>query len=589
MWKSLLLTTALLLAVAQQPAPQQPPRFRGGANFVQVDAFATRDGVPVQDLSAADFEILEDNAPQKIDTFEHIVVTPAGPQETRIDPSSVTAANQLAADPHRRVFVLFLDKQFVPVEGSHAIKEPLIKFMNDVMGPDDLVGVMTPDMSPSSITFGRKTQVIEEGLRENWTWGRRDSIIPDEKEDQSSRCFPSEVAKALIARRRERMVLESLYDTIHHMAAIREGRTAVVAVTSGWVLYRPDNALTVLRTDEFGRQEPIPGSPPPVGVGPGGTLTHRPNPGQEDDERDSCDRDRMTLAMIDDEKYFRDMFGDANRANVSFYPIDPRGLVAFDSPIGPEPPLPLTVDHAVLTSRHESLRTLALNTDGLVLLDDNDLDKQLHRLAADLTSYYLIGYTSTNAKLDGKFRTIKVRAKRPGVDIRARKGYRAPTAEELASATSLASAAAAIPADTAAITTSLNLLERDSRIDESRWTSTSRTAELDSPAVLRRGPSTGNQLKPAPSRRFARTDRLRLEAPATEDVAGWNGALLDRNGKRLAVPVTAGVRTDTATGQKWLTADLALAPLGAGDYVVELTFTQNGAQQRVLSAFRVGQ
>ena len=70
---------------------------------------------------------------------------------------------------------------------------------------------------------------------------------------------------------------------------------------------------------------------------------------------------------------------------------------------------------------------------------------------------------------------------------------------------------------------------------------------------------------------------------------GWNGALLDRNGKRLAVPVTAGVRTDTATGQKWLTADLALAPLGAGDYVVELTFTQNGAQQRVLSAFRVGQ
>jgi VWFA-related protein len=596
-WKSLLLTTALL-AVAQQPAPQQPPRFRGGTNFVQVDVFATRDGVPVQDLSAADFEILEDNAPQKIDTFEHIVVTPAGPQEQRIEPSSVTAANQLAADPHRRVFVVFLDKEFVPVEGSHAIKEPLIRFMNQVMGPDDLVGIMTPEMSPSAITFGRKTQVIEEGLRENWTWGRRESIMLDEKEEQYSECFPplrygesipSDLAKALIARRRERMVLESLYDTIHHMGAIREGRTAVVAVTSGWVLYRPDQALTALRSSDQGQQEPIPGSPPPVGVGPGGTLTHRPNQGQEDDAQYACDRDRMTLAMIDDEKYFRDMFGDANRANVSFYPIDPRGLVVFDSPIGPEPPLPLTVDHAVLTSRHESLRTLALNTDGLVLLDNNDLDKQLGRLAADLTSYYLIGYTSTNAKLDGKFRSIKVRAKRPGIDIRARKGYRAATAEEVASATSLASAAAAIPADTAAITESLNTLERDSRIDESRWTSRSRTPELDSPAVLRRGPSTGNQLKPAPSRRFSRTDRLRLEAPATEDVAGWNGALLDRNGRRLAVPITAGMRTDTATGQKWLTADLVLAPLGAGDYVVELTFTQNGAQQRVLSAFRVGQ
>lgn len=189
MSKSLVLAVTLL-AIAQQPPPQQPPRFRGGTNFVQVDVFATQDGAPVQDLTAADFEVLEDNAPQKIDTFEHIVVAPAGPQDTRVEPTSVTAANQLAADPHRRVFVVFLDKEFVPVEGSHAIKEPLIRFMNEVMGADDLVGIMTPDMSPSNITFGRKTQVIEEGLRKNWIWGRRDTIILDEKESQYDHCFP---------------------------------------------------------------------------------------------------------------------------------------------------------------------------------------------------------------------------------------------------------------------------------------------------------------------------------------------------------------------------------------------------------------
>ena len=45
------------------------------------------------------------------------------------------------------------------------------------MGADDLVGVMTPKMSPSQITFGRRTQVIEEGLRKNWAWGRRDSLL----------------------------------------------------------------------------------------------------------------------------------------------------------------------------------------------------------------------------------------------------------------------------------------------------------------------------------------------------------------------------------------------------------------------------
>ena len=88
--------------------------------MVRVDVFATKDGEPVQDLAAADFEIYEDNAPQKIDSFEHIVVQPAGAQAERLEPSSVAAANQLAADPRRRVFVIYLDTGHVDVAGSHA-------------------------------------------------------------------------------------------------------------------------------------------------------------------------------------------------------------------------------------------------------------------------------------------------------------------------------------------------------------------------------------------------------------------------------------------------------------------------------------
>ena len=42
--------------------------------------------------------------------------------------------------------------------------------------PLSYVGVMFPTMSPSQITFGRRTKVIEEGLRENWPWGRRHSL-----------------------------------------------------------------------------------------------------------------------------------------------------------------------------------------------------------------------------------------------------------------------------------------------------------------------------------------------------------------------------------------------------------------------------
>ncbi len=149
-----------------QPPPQPPPRFRTETNLVRVDAYATKDGVPVQDLTAADFEVSEDNAPQKIDSFEHIVVRTGGAPEERSEPSSVTVANQLAADPRRRVFVLYLDTEHVGFEGSHAIRQPLIDLMQRVMSDDDLVGVMTPEMSPSQLTFGRRTRVIEAGLTE---------------------------------------------------------------------------------------------------------------------------------------------------------------------------------------------------------------------------------------------------------------------------------------------------------------------------------------------------------------------------------------------------------------------------------------
>src|SRR5262249_44413991 len=106
-------------------------------------------------------------------------------------------------------------------------------------------------------------------------------------------------------------------------------------------------------------------------------------------DRTVCDRDRMDLAQHDDEQYFRTIYGEANRANVSFYTIDPRGLVAFDTPISN--PAPPSLDGAMLHQRHEVLATLASATDGLAMLNSNALRKQLRGIAAALPSYYLLG------------------------------------------------------------------------------------------------------------------------------------------------------------------------------------------------------
>ena len=131
----------------------------------------------------------------------------------------------------------------------------------------------------------------------------------------------------------------------------------------------------------------------------------------------------MYLANIDDEDYLRRLTEDANRNNASFYPVDPRGLEVFETDIGPEAPPSLTVDREMLRRRLDGLRTLADATDGMAVVDTNNLEKGLLRIADDLTSYYLLGYYSTNTRLDGQFRKITVKVKRPGVDVRARRGY----------------------------------------------------------------------------------------------------------------------------------------------------------------------
>jgi len=388
----------------------------------------------------------------------------------------------------------------------------------------------------------------------------------------------------MIARRKERVVLDSLHDLVSHMYALREGRTAVITVTDGWLLYRPDPSLTNMRKDDFGNNaDPIPGTPTQPGVGRGGTLVREPghDPFVPHD-RTVCDTERMALAMMNDDLYFRMIYGQANRANVSFYTIDPRGLAAFDAPIGPEPPPSLEVDHAMLRQRQEVLETLAGATDGMALSNSNDLRKQLRRIADDLTSYYLLGYYSTNGKLDGQFRAIKVKSKRGGIEIRARNGYTAATAEEVARAR--AAAAAPAPDAKIALNKALGTIESDARA-QGRKT----VRGEGEPLIFHRGPSTGNQLQPAGGRVFPRGDRIRLELEAAPGTPVWTGVLLDRNGNKTAVPVAASDRTDTASGQRWLTADITLAPLGPADYVIELSVVDGSQQKKTLVAIRVTQ
>ena len=63
------------------------------------------------------------------------------------------------------------------------------------------------------------------------------------------------------------------------------------------------------------------------------------------------------------------------------------------------------------------------------VIGTNDFSRAFADIVRDNSTYYLLGYDPTTERRDGKFHEITVRVKRPGLTVRARRGYLAPTAD----------------------------------------------------------------------------------------------------------------------------------------------------------------
>jgi VWFA-related protein len=409
-------------AQAQQQRPADQPIFRVEANLVRVDAYITRNGVPVEDLTAGDFELLEDGVAQKIETFERVKIGGVTHTAAVADPNSQREGNERAGDPRRRVFVIFLDTYHVRPENSQRAGTALARVLDQLLAPEDLVGIAKPDMDVTDLMLGHKASVIQRGLATSSYWGVGDDYTRlDAVESAYMTCYPQAVARELIARRRERMTLDSLRDLVRHLQILRDERKAIVVVSEGWILFRDNQGLMSMTGGQ------VPGVPQ-IFAGPGGKPSLR-NPGSYGGAtQQQCDSDRMTLAYQNNDEYFRDITGEANRTNAAFYPLDAGGL---RTGVDASSPLDGSSLWALMRQRQNSLVSLATATDGVAVYNTNDLTSGMKKVVADLSHYYLLGYYSTNTKLDGKYRRIRVRVKRPGLDVRAREGYRAATREEI--------------------------------------------------------------------------------------------------------------------------------------------------------------
>jgi VWFA-related protein len=685
MWTRVALLGVLVpaLLVAQDQSRDEPqPRFRAGANLVRVDAYVSTDDVALTDLTADDFVVYEDDQLQTVENFQLVTAGAPVPQTERLNPTNVRDMQQEVSDA-ARVFTLFFDRFYVSLSGSYHARKPIIETLDRVIGPDDLVGVMTPELSPSAITYSPKTTSIEKAVTDTWYWGQRDGIAAKlPQEDAIYACYPGNerIALEMIARMREQQTLDALDALVVHLEGLRPERKFVMVFTEGWPLYRMNESLARVT-----RQGGIP-TADPIGTDPrtGGLRRE----GSTDPETgylsvEACDRQRTMLAYVDHEVEFRELLQRANRANVSFYPIDARGLIVFDTPISWG--VPPSMDAAWLRKRHDDLRMMADQTDGHAVLNVGNVSEGMRKIFADVGSYYLLSYYSTNQKLDGRFRRIRVEVKRDDVNVRARPGYLAPTEAEARAAGAAMTSASARSGPPPAITRALDaivpargnlpvrvqaaggpgiiraIVELDAAtVRQPEWISggtltvtfeperapggmsaaqaqtvtvaiepgqrsipvegeaslvagryavravltprggrvpiqvtTFATVPQDTVVVgtaalaLRRGPSTGLAYVPTADPRFRRTERLRIEVPIAGEGVTGEGRMLTREGQPMPLVVAYTTRDDAESGQQFAVAEVALAPLAAGEYVLELAVTKDGKSEAVAYGFRL--
>ncbi len=404
---------------AQQAQTTQPQiTFRTGADYIEVDAVVTDSkGQFVRDLKQSDFEILEDRRAQKIDVFALVDIPleradrPA--YRPAVEPDVVTNTK----DFEGRVYVLVLDANHVPAQDSLLVKRAARQFIQQNLGANDIAAVVLAqtgsrddnrEFTSSKATLQAAVDKFTGEQLRSKALTVRDFALSragtgfDPLTDSRDPYAAERAAKS-------RATLDTIRRVSTYMAGIRGRRKAVVLFSEG---------LDFNLSDSIGPRNA--GGAGMVGSG----LT--PNP-----TGDNSMIEAMHAANIIDEMQI--MFEAASRANVAIYSVDPRGVASETDALMQVSGMPegsaLGIEQVTKGVREElqrqlgTLRTFSEVTGGLALVGTNDFQTGFRRIVEYNSAYYVLGYTLTNLKHDGKFHDITVRVKRPGLRVRARKGY----------------------------------------------------------------------------------------------------------------------------------------------------------------------
>ena len=434
---SLVVALGAFLAVTrvagQSPAPASPQQpgavFRTGTTAVLLD-IVVRDkkGRPIRDLRQDEITVLEDGVPREVKTFRLVEGAPA---DATVSAAPIEAG-VVQPDPLRRITLVSLVFDHLSQNGRKMAQKAAQDFLKHSIPPGEWVAVFTIDNRLNLIQdFSRDAARLTTAVDRATTTVTRETAVaaPGSSREQApptpfAQPTSGAVSGASAATAGQSAVEAQFRETIQRMETLA---TNIETSQRGHATLYPLMALAKAQGGLEGRKAILffsEGLQVPTSV----------------------------------EEIFQSTISEANRANVSLYTIDARGLdtgrdlaaagAALDKAgrvsqqamakrgAGGTSMDEVQNDDLVLStfrsSTQTALRELAESTGGTLIANTNDLGKGLDRVTTDLSSYYEIAYAPQSTEADGKFRKIEVKVARKGVDVTSRSGYFALPATDTA-------------------------------------------------------------------------------------------------------------------------------------------------------------
>ena len=408
---ALVLTTiegpSVRAAGTQAGSQQTTPTFRASINLVTTDVIARDDRTNqfIANLKAGEIAVYEDGVKQELVTLVLMhgrrVFNLLSPPAEPVQPGIILPQRRPSNDATGRVFLLVIDDFHLQPRDTLRTRQWLRKILSSLIHDGDMFGIVSTGHSSISEQPTYDRQVLDSAI-DRVTGG---GLTPREMiEGMQTSQGPAEV------RHRAHVAFATVYELVRNLEAVQTRRKAVIYISTGYDF----DPFVEGRLEEQARRAGISST-----TGEGGELLAaaerlRSDPSYRDQ------RATQALSATDLVRDLYDLAKAANRANATFYPIDPTGLVA-----GPD------IDQDVQTSdwlahtreRQHSLRTLAELTGGFAIVNTNEIDRGLQRIDSETSDYYVLGYYSSNTDLQRRTRRIEVRTTRPNVTIRSRDSY----------------------------------------------------------------------------------------------------------------------------------------------------------------------